>query len=208
MNWRLIIKNSAKQPKTGTYPDWKEQIAEECFYQCVYCSINESQFGGIDHYHIEHYKPKSIKRFKSLENDILNLFYACPICNRFKSDDWPNDATSLDICCYPDPSQYNYTTLFTLDLKTYKLIGNYISSSYITQRLFLNRAQLIYERREQILNERALTVRKELESLSKQDVILADRQSIVNLFDAFSKLGDITEKRKNIRPYKLKEIRR
>jgi hypothetical protein len=66
----------------------------------------------------------------------------------------------------------------------------------------------IDNRREQILNERALTVRKELESLSKQDVILADRQSIVNLFDAFSKLGDITEKRKNIRPYKLKEIRR
>jgi hypothetical protein len=208
LNWKLIIKNPAKQPKTGIYTDWKEQIAEECFYQCIYCSINESQFGGIDHYHIEHYKPKSIKRFKSLENDILNLFYACPICNRFKSDDWPNDATSLDICCYPDPSVYNYTTLFTLDLKTYKLSGNHISSNYITERLFLNRAQLIYERREQILNERALAVRKELENLSKQEAILADRQSIINLLDAFSKLGDVTEKRKTVRPYKLKEIRR
>lgn len=208
MNWRLIIKNSANQPKTGTYSDWKEQIAEECFYQCIYCSINESQFGGIDHYHIEHYKPKSIKRFKSLENDILNLFYACPICNRFKSDDWPNDAISLNICCYPDPSIYDYTKLFTLDLKTYKLSGNYISSSYITQRLFLNRAQLIYERREQILNERAMAVRKELENLSRQETILADRQSITSLFDAFSKLANIIEKRKSIRPYKLKEIRK
>jgi hypothetical protein len=208
LNWRLIIKDPARQPSSGTYSDWKELIAKECFYQCIYCSINESQFGGIDHYHIEHYKPKSIVRFKPLENDILNLFYACPICNRFKSDDWPNDATSLNICCYPDPSIYDYATLFTLDIKTYKLSGNYISSSYITQRLFLNRAQLIYERREQLLNERAFTVRKELERLSKLEAILENRESILNLFDAFSKLGDITEKRKNIRPYKLKEIRR
>jgi hypothetical protein len=72
----------------------------------------------------------------------------------------------------------------------------------------LNRAQLIYERREQLLNERAFTVRKELERLSKLEAILENRESILNLFDAFSKLGDITEKRKNIRPYKLKEIRR
>ncbi len=208
MNWKLIIKNPAKQPTTGIYSDWKEQIAEECFYQCVYCSINETQFGGIDHYHIEHYKPKSFARFQHLENNILNLFYACPICNRFKSDDWPNDAYSLNICCYPDPSIYDYSTLFTLDTKTYKLAGNYISSSYITQRLFLNRAQLIYERREQLLNERALAVRKDLEKLGKLDLILADKQSILNLIDAFSKLSDITEKRKKIRPYKLKEIRR
>ena len=70
------------------------------------------------------------------------------------------------------------------------------------------RDRLIYERREQLLNERALAVKKELEKLSKLDVILDDRQSIVNLFEAFSKLGDIIEIRKNIRPYKLKEIRR
>lgn len=208
MNWRLIIKDRTKQPKTGTYSDWKEQIAEECYNQCVYCSINESQFGGIDHYHIEHYKPKSIERFKSLENDILNLFYACPICNRFKSDDWPNDATSLDIFCYPDPSEHDYSKLFTIDNETYKISSKHISCKYIVNRLFLNRAQLIYERREQLLNTRALDVRKELERLSKHDVILADKQSILDLFKAFSKLSDIMEKRKNVRPYKLKEIRR
>lgn len=208
MNWKLIIKNPAKQPKIGTYPDWKEQIAEECYYQCIYCSINESQFGGIDHFHIEHYKPKSIARFKSLENDILNLFYACPICNRFKSNDWPNDSIDLNLICYPDPSQYDYSTLFSLDKKTFKLSGKYISSSYITQRLFLNRAQLIYERREQILNERASKVKKELEMLSKVEVILKNPQSSQSLIEAFLNLIDITEKRKKIRPYKLKEIRK
>lgn len=208
MNWRLIIKDPSKQPKTGTYSDWKEQIAEECFNQCIYCSINESQFGGIDHYHIEHYKPKSIKRFKSLENDLLNLFYSCPICNRFKSDDWPNDATSLDLICYPDPSKYDYSKLFIIDSKTYKISSNYISGNYIAHRLFLNRAQLIYERREQLLNIRALVVRKELERLSKLDLILADKQLILDLFNAFSKLSDVMEKRKNVRPYKLKEIRK
>lgn len=208
MNWKLILKDPAKQPTTGKYSDWKEQIAEECFHQCIYCSIDESQFGGIDHYHVEHYKPKSIKRFAALENDILNLYYACPICNRFKSDDWPNDATSLDLVCYPDPSEYDYKSLFKVDSKTYKLSGNYISSSYVTHRLFLNRAQLIYERREQVLNERALTVRKELEGLSKLALNLADMESISGLFDAFSKLSNVIDARKRVRPYKLKEIRR
>jgi hypothetical protein len=208
LNWRLIIKDPAKQPKTGTYSDWKEQIAEECFNQCVYCSINESQFGGIDHYHIEHYKPKSIKRFKSLENDILNLFYACPICNRFKSDDWPNDTINLDSICYPDPSKHDYSKLFKVDNKTYKVSSDHISGNYIAHRLFLNRAQLIYERREQLLNTRAFIVRKELEKLSKLETVLADKQSILDLFNAFSKLSDVVEKRKNVRPYKLKEIRK
>ena len=101
MNWKLVNKDPTTQPKRGTYSDWKEQIAQECYNQCVYCSIHESQFGGINNFHIDHFRPKSI--FKNLENDICNLFYSCPICNRFKSDDWPNEP-NLDTISYPDPS--------------------------------------------------------------------------------------------------------
>lgn len=196
------------QPTTGHYGDWKEQIAAECFLQCIYCSINEMQFGGIDHYHIEHYKPKSIPRFSIFIDNILNLFYACPICNRFKNDDWPNDATSLDIVCYPDPSQYDYSDLFTVDMNTYKLSGNYVSSTYITQRLFLNRPQLIYERREQILRNREQQVRTELEILRKSDTIRQDNEALNSLLDGIEKLGHTLDKRLNIRPYKLAEIRK
>tara|TARA_R100000306_G_scaffold56423_1_gene54219 strand:+ start:5424 stop:6041 length:618 start_codon:yes stop_codon:yes gene_type:complete len=205
VNWKLIVKDKANQPVTGTYTDWKEQIAEECFFQCIYCSINEAQFGGIDHYHIEHYKPKSIKRFKVLENDICNLFYSCPICNRFKSNDWPNDADDLDIICYPDPSAYNYSELFDISSDDYKVNGKYVSTRYMTERLYLNRPQLLYERRETVLQQRAENVTKAIEALQEmidtQELLKESNKGVIELLKT-------TQKRNNIRPYKLAEIRK
>lgn len=207
MNWKLIIKDKNNQPE-GVYSEWKEQIAEECFNQCIYCSIHEAQFGGIDHYHIEHYKPKSIDRFKALENDILNLFYACPICNRFKSNDWPNDADDLNIICYPDPSEYDYSELFDLDVKTYKLIGKYKSTRYMTERLFLNRSQLLYERREAVLREKESELFKRIKELRGTEEVKSDLELITMILDATINLQTTLSKRNDIRPYKLAEIRK
>lgn len=208
MNWRLILKDKANQPENGTYTDWKEQIAEECFYQCIYCSINEAQFGGIDHYHIEHYKPKSIERFKALENDICNLFYSCPICNRFKSNDWPNDADDLDTICYPDPSEYDYSELFDISIDDYKVYGKYVSTKYMTERLYLNRPQLLYERRETVLQQRADNVTKAIESLQEMIDIQEDLLLLKESNKGIIELLKTTQKRNNIRPYKLAEIRK
>lgn len=207
MNWRLIVKDKSKQPNNGSYSDWKEQIAEECFYQCIYCSINEAQFGGIDHYHIEHYKPKSIPKFKSLEDDICNLYYSCPICNRFKSNDWPNDADDLELVCYPDPSEYDYSQLFNISSDNYKVEGIYLSTKYMTERLYLNRPQLLYERRESFLKDREQKVTNEidnlLEKLNKEDFDILKESS-----KAVLDLNKTIQKRSKIRPYKLAEIRK
>ena len=77
MNWNKIDNKIRKQPKTGEYSDWKQQIADDCFNKCVYCSIHESPWGGIDHFHIEHFRPKS--KFDKLKNIIQNLFHCCPV---------------------------------------------------------------------------------------------------------------------------------
>ena len=78
MNWKQID-NSKRIQHKGLYSNWKQQISEECYNQCVYCSIHENPWGGIDHYHIDHFRPQS--KFKALKNTITNLYYACPICN-------------------------------------------------------------------------------------------------------------------------------
>lgn len=205
MNWKKIEKDRLNQPSSGTYSDWKEQIAEECFYQCIYCSIHEAQFGGIDHYHIEHYKPKSIERFKGLENDIMNLFYACPICNRFKSNDWPNDAKDLDMICYPDPSKIDYTDLFEIDYNNFKVEGRYLSTRYMTIRLYLNRPQLIYERRENFLKIKESELRKEIKILMND---VTDISLLKKAYELVDKLSTHLSKRDKIRPYKLAEIRK
>jgi len=209
MNWRLINKDPSKQPRNGNYSDWKNQIAIECFYQCVYCSIHEAQFGGIDNYHIDHFRPKSRKEFEQLTNDICNLFYACPICNRFKSDDWPGEP-DLNTSSYPDPSKVDYTTLFRLT-NDFELEGLYTASKYLILRLFLNRFQLIMERRE-------ATRRAQVQGLIEIITGLVDsltRPDIEFALDIMKKLDSIKnnllgleEHRRRIRPYEIADIRK
>jgi HNH endonuclease len=207
MNWKLIVKDAKKQPAKGTYSDWKKQISEECFYQCVYCSIHEAQFGGVNNYHIDHFRPKSI--FAKLENDILNLFYACPICNRFKSDDWPAEP-DLNIVSYPDPSKIDYSGLFNLK-NDFEIEGKYIASQYLVLRLFLNRAQLIMERREEIKVRVATALMKDLSDLIDK----VGEEDAKEAFEALKEIDriknsiqELSERRRKIRPYELKDIRK
>lgn len=149
--WFRIPKEGASQPENGTYSDWKPILREEGRCQCVYCGIHESAFGGARLAHVEHFRPKST--FPSLVNDIKNLYYACAICNAFKSDDWP-DEPSLAQSTYVDPSVVDYSTIFTVS-EDWLLCGTTVASRYMVERIYLNRAQLILERREASVLARA-----------------------------------------------------
>lgn len=146
MKWKRIPKEESKQPPKGKYSDWKQLLADEGFNQCVYCAIHESSFGGIRNYHVEHYRPKS--KFEALENDIKNLFYACAICNTFKSDDWPEEpCKDYSNVSYPYPGEVDYSDIFITNSSPGVIKGKYVASKYMVQKLFLNRPQLIIERR-------------------------------------------------------------
>ena len=200
MNWKQIDKNKRIQNK-GVYTAWKQQIAEDCYKQCVYCSIHESPWGGIDHYHIDHFRPQS--KFNALKNEITNLYYTCPICNKFKSNDWQNEPDDLETICYPDPSDHNYSDLFTIDIMNYTLDGKHVSSKYLINRMYLNRPQLVYERREYFLKIKA-------------EALITDAKKLIELTDdiklikeAFRLITNITQHlhtRGNISPYKLIDI--
>jgi hypothetical protein len=208
LTWRKITNDASIQPATGVYSDWKELIAERCHYQCVYCAIHEAQFGGIDHYHIDHYRPKGRAEFQHLENIFINLLYACPICNRFKSDDWPGDP-DLNSVSYPDPTDVDYSELFDHD--GFELVGRYIAAIYVIERLFLNRAQLIMERREEM-------ARSNVNSLIAEVAILTDQVDAADSTFGFgiskevdsikNNLLGLEDYRRRIRPYKLAEIRK
>ena len=147
MNWFRIEKENATQPVRGSYKNWKELLAEEGKHQCVYCAVSEQAMGGIRNFHVEHYRPKSLERFEHLTNDIRNLYYACPICNTFKGDDWPNDPSNhLSEVCYAEPSAVDYTNLFMLTT-TSEITGKNVAARYMIEKLYLNRPQLQEERR-------------------------------------------------------------
>ena len=204
MSYHLIHKDPRKQPAKGVYTDWKNQISDECYNQCVYCAIHENHWGGLDNYDIEHFRPKSIPKFRHLENDICNLFIACPVCNRFKSDDWPSDP-DLNFPSYPDPCITDYSTIFTPDLANYTISGTCVSATYVIEKLYLNRPQLIYERRETALKTKEAQLFKEVAEMASK---VKDTELITEAFAVVAAIRTHLAARENIRPYKLAEIRK
>ena len=165
MKWHRINKDPTTFPKNGHYQDWKAPLREEAKYQCVYCCIGEGVFGGYRNFHIEHYKPKSI--FEILEHNYGNLFYACCICNVFKGDDWPAEpASDFSNFSYPDPSKVDYSELFEYESTTGYVLGKFTASKYMQERLYLNRPQLVQERRLQTILGKCSSIKEELLKLT------------------------------------------
>ncbi len=204
MTYKLVNKNGVKQPVTGTYSDWKEQIAEECYQQCVYCAIHVNHWGGLDNFHVEHFRPKSIAAFKKLENDIANLFLTCPVCNRFKNDDWPADP-DLKVASYPDPSLTDYDKILSVDDTTFTIDGNCVSANYVIHRMYLNRPQLMHERREYKLSNKEVKLFNEVTTLASK---VQDKELIKKIFTVVSDVRNHLAARETISPYKLAEIRK
>lgn len=155
MKWTIIDKNKTLRPvKVTEYRDYKPYLRDESEQKCVYCAINENPIGGYDHFHVEHFRPKSLTQFIHLLTEFENLFYSCAICNRFKSNDWPNDPVAdHSIISYPDPKDVDYNSLFNCE-ENGTLKGKYTASKYLVEKLNLNRPQLINERREKLMRDK------------------------------------------------------
>lgn len=212
MQWFKIDKSATEQPKTGDYTKWKPILAEEGRHQCVYCAIHEAQFGGIRNYHVEHYKPKSLPQFASLENDITNLFYACCICNCFKGNDWPADPDEKhSISSYPDPAKTDYSNILDIESETGELISKYVAGRYLITKLYLNRPQLIMERRIYAI----LNMFTELRKFYKDAVIQLRKIKTVGSHDMLSKLAiamsdleELKDQLRKIPPYIADDIKK
>jgi hypothetical protein len=145
MKWFQIDKRGAVQPQQGPYRVWKPQIRREGRYQCVYCAIKEQQFGGLRNFHVEHYRPR--KHFPQLTEDIVNLFYACGICNSFKGGSWPSEPDAdHSVAAFPCPADVDYSDILNIE-DDYTLVSSVRAGCFLIERLYLNRPQLIYTRR-------------------------------------------------------------
>lgn len=191
MKWTKIDKSKTNRPDTvSKYGDYKPFLRDEAKKRCVYCAIHDNSLGGIDHFHVEHYKPKSIPRFKSLEKDFTNLFYVCPICNRFKSNDWPNDPQSdFTNISYIDPGTTDYNEVFTI-LDNGKVTGKYVASKYMVEKIYLNRPQLINERREVIARNHLSNSLDKIDSLKQ---IMRDKITEKNIQELVFKIYDLKD---------------
>lgn len=210
MQWHLIGKDAKNFPDKGTYRDWKSQLSLEGNNQCVYCSIHEARFGGERNFHVEHFRPKS--KFPDLEDDYTNLFFSCSICNIFKGSDWPSEpCDKYNLAAYIDPAKHNYNSIFNIE--NYKVISNYTSSKYMIERLYLNRPQLIIERRISCLSEKINMLNDEIPSVIDKYKNLKDdnlRKKIEpNVLELISFLSDsmkLISDLNKVKPYNRNDV--
>lgn len=188
MKWRKVDKSTTERPTKGGYSDWKELLAIEGKHRCVYCCIFEGHFGGIRNFHVEHYRPKA-KR-PDLVNAYDNLFYACGICNVLKSDDWHEPpAEGFDAPFYPNPEHVDYSVLFQINRETAEVSGVSIAGKYLVERLHLNRAQVLRNRKFHFLLEDLEDVKRNLDALAKD----ANDAEIRQLYACVSGVADILQ---------------
>ncbi len=209
MHWFRIPKESSTKPESGKYyTDWKEHLSIEARQQCVYCCIHINSFGGIRNFHVEHYKPKANDKFPELKHDYNNLFFACSICNGFKGDDWPAEPSKrLNNPSYPDPSIVDYADfLFQNNLQFIE--SNCVAGRYIIQKLFLNRPQLVLERKYYFLQQR---LKKEIEELKTYLLAAQELDKKNPLLEAFISTIETTIlliEGNYINPYEQAQIKR
>lgn len=205
MKWRLIDKANSKPPTSGTYRQWKPQLSQEAGRQCVYCCIPESKFGGLRNFHVEHYRPKSL--FPHLENEYNNLFFACGICNIFKSDDWPAEPQvgTYSSAGYPDPSVEDYCNFLELDEFSGEVRSNVFTGKYIIERLHLNRPQMVGLRSVNSLLKKLDAAAEEISNLIEMhEIPNEDKDEIIALLNSFYKLS---RKFSEARPYSEDQLR-
>lgn len=162
MRWFRI--NKTAPAETKHYRAWKLDLAVEGGNQCVYCCIHEGMFGGIRNYHVEHYRPKS--KFAGLEHAYENLFYACAICNVFKSDSWlalPNDPNDWTCKHFPDPSVVDFGAMLRIQERNHHVVSDFVAGKFLIERLHLNRPQLVIARRAKYVYEKLSSLSAQLE---------------------------------------------
>jgi hypothetical protein len=210
LKWIVYIGQKRLQPTKGDYSEWKEDVAKYCGDRCTYCCIHVSRYGGIDNFHVDHFRPKS--KFNALRKSINNLFLACAICNRFKSDHWPSDpCTDHSVAAFPDPLEVDYNSLFAFN--GLRVQGLFVASRYVVEQLYLNRPQLLRERRLAMLRERLEEVQGRIASVlavvrpefpSNVAAMSAALSCVEKATDCYRCLHDAS----NAAPYRLNEVRK
>jgi hypothetical protein len=212
MKWSIIQKTANPTVEAYGYRDRrvKEFLRKEGGFRCVYCAVHENALGGVQAFHVEHYRPKS--RFSSLEHSLANLFYACPVCNRFKSNDWPAEPlATFGNCSYPDPSQVDYSCLFQVDCKSGSVTGTHVASKYVVERLYFNRPHLILERKHFFLSQELGALMKQCKQVIRDLKARGDASSLkylAKLAETGTQLADLVVKAQSIPLYETTDVSR
>lgn len=118
----------------------RQLVRERASYACEFCGVTEMDVGG--ELTIDHFQPQS----KGGLDDLDNLVYACPRCNQYKQNYWPEEIAALELW---NP-RLNQAAQHFIELEDGLLAPLTRTGEFTIKRLRLNRSPLVlYRKRRQ-----------------------------------------------------------
>lgn len=145
--FRGSVPARSNPPKSKSYRSYKSHLRADFRKRCGYCDGPDVYVGGEGGSHIDHFAPKS--KFPALENRYENLVYACPFCNRAKSNKWVGDDPGV-----PNDGQSGFVDPCSTELDQHlgrsdqgKIVGLTRLGRYLVENLGLRlaRHQLVWQ---------------------------------------------------------------
>jgi HNH endonuclease len=128
------------------YSKYRDLVREDFVECCAYCLLHEIIAAGAGNFQLDHFRPKSFPQFWHLVNDFYNLYYACSICNRYKSNSWPNAQLEAKGYGFIDLCAEDFSIHFREEPNGWWSPLT-LRAEYTEKRLRLNRSHLVDIRR-------------------------------------------------------------
>ena len=144
-----MIVRQQSLPQFKSYKKYKPYLREDFRRRCAYCEVNEHRCGGVTHFGVDHFRPKSL--FPKLVCVYSNLYYACNLCNSLKGNAWPDAALRQLGFYFADPCEEEVYQIHLKEREDGTLDCLTPCGEYTYDHLDLGRGDLIDWRRERRL---------------------------------------------------------
>ena len=138
----IFSRRSLDPGPLSPYSKYRPYVREDFEECCAYCLLHEVAASGTDSFELDHFRPKSHPIFSHLTTDFFNLYYACHVCNKYKSNRWPKKEL-LDLGYgFLDPCQQTFSEHFEETNDGVWLPQTQIGE-YTESKIRLNRSHLV-----------------------------------------------------------------
>lgn len=147
----------------------REAVRRAYEHRCGYCGVHEQEVGSA--LEIDHFQPRSLGG----GDDLDNLVYCCPSCNRLKGDFWPTGDLSTTHRRVLHPHRDDLAAHVREEADG-RLIAVTETGAFHIERLRLNRPPLVALRR---ARQEGMRLRRELVVVREERVHLRERIAVL-----------------------------
>jgi hypothetical protein len=181
---------------------YKLYLRQDFLHRCAYCLIHEAHYGGLRNFHVDHFRPKGLPKFRHLALVYTNLYYACALCNTNKGNTWPTDELLNLGFRFLDPCEEDpFEGHLEINKQDGSLLVQTPAGEYTVYHLRLNRNQLKKHRCRLFEAQRMCEAARGL--LASADLPAAQRRQIETVIEELEK-----DYRNPLPPYESGDLRR